>query len=39
MSEYNAPHQVVFEVDKVSLLDHSKEKRVIAKEKLFWNGR
>jgi hypothetical protein len=39
MSEYNTPHTVIFEIDKTSLLDHAKEKRVVAKEKLFWNNR
>lgn len=39
MSEYNAPHSAIFEIDKISLLDHAKEKRVVAKEKLFWNNR
>jgi site-specific DNA-adenine methylase len=39
MSEYNAPHKVIFEIDKFSLLNNLKEKRVVAKEKLFWNNR
>ena len=39
MSEYNAPHTVIFEIYKLSLFDNSKEKRVVAKEKLFWNNR
>ena len=39
MSEYNAPHSAIYEIDKTSLLDHSKEKRVVVKEKLFWNNR
>ena len=38
MSEYNAPHKVIFEIDKFSLLDNSKEKRKVAKEKLFCNN-
>ena len=38
MSEYNAPHKVIFEIDKLSLLDDSKEKKKVVKEKLFWNG-
>jgi len=39
MSEYNAPHTVIFQIDKLSLLDNSKEKKKVAKEKLFWNNR
>ena len=39
MSEYNAPHTVIFEIDKLSLLDNSKEKKKVVKEKLFWNNR
>ena len=39
MSEYNAPHTVIFEIYKLSLLDNSKEKKKVAKEKLFWNNR
>ena len=38
MSEYNAPHKVIFEIDKLSLLDNSKEKKKVVKEKLFWNN-
>jgi len=39
MSEYNAPHTVIFEIDKLSLMDNSKEKKKVVKEKLFWNNR
>lgn len=38
MSEYDAPHKVIFEIDKFSLLDNSKEKKKVVKEKLFWNN-
>jgi len=38
MSEYNAPHEVIFEIDKFSLLNNSKEKKKVVKEKLFWNN-
>jgi 16S rRNA G966 N2-methylase RsmD len=38
MSEYNAPHKVIFEIDKFSLMDNSKEKKKVVKEKLFWNN-
>jgi site-specific DNA-adenine methylase len=38
MSEYNAPHKVIFEIDKFSLLNNSKEKKKVVKEKLFWNN-
>lgn len=38
MSEYNAPHKVLFEIDKISLLNGLAEKRKTVKEKLFWNG-
>ena len=37
MSEYNAPHKVLFEIDKLSLMDNSKEKRRVVKEKLYIN--
>jgi 16S rRNA G966 N2-methylase RsmD len=37
MSEYNAPHKVLFEIDKFSLLNNSKEKRKVVKEKLYIN--
>jgi len=36
MSEYNAPHEVIFEIDKLSLLN-PKEKKEIMQEKLYWN--
>ena len=39
MSEYNAPHEVIFEIDKFSLLNNSKEKKKVVKEKLFWNDK
>ena len=38
MSEYNAPHKVIFEIDKLSLLNNSEEKKKVVKEKLFWNN-
>jgi site-specific DNA-adenine methylase len=37
MSEYNAPHKVLFEIDKLSLMDNSKEKKKVVKEKLYIN--
>jgi len=37
MSEYNAPHKVLFEIDKLSLFNSSKEKRKAVKEKLYIN--
>ena len=37
MSEYNAPHKVLFEIDKLSLFDNSKEKKKVVKEKLYIN--
>jgi site-specific DNA-adenine methylase len=38
MSEYNAPHKVIFEIDKFSLLNNLEEKKKVVKEKLFWNN-
>jgi len=38
MSEYNAPHKVIFEIDKFSLMDNSQEKKKVVKEKLFYNN-
>ena len=38
MSEYNAPHKVLFEIDKFSRLNNSKEKKKVVKEKLFYNN-
>jgi 16S rRNA G966 N2-methylase RsmD len=37
MSEYNAPHKVLFEIDKLSLFHNSKEKKKVVKEKLYIN--
>ncbi len=37
MSEYNAPHKVLFEIDKLSMLNNSKEKKKVVKEKLYIN--
>ena len=37
MSEYNAPHKVIFEIDKLSLMNNSQEKRKVVKEKLYIN--
>lgn len=37
MNEYNAPHKVLFEIDKLSLFDNSEEKRKAVKEKLYIN--
>jgi site-specific DNA-adenine methylase len=37
MSEYNAPHKVIFEIDKLSLMDNSQEKKKVVKEKLYIN--
>ena len=37
MSEYNAPHKVLFEIDKLSLMNNSKEKKKVVKEKLYIN--
>lgn len=37
MSEYNAPHKVIFEINKLSLLNNSKEKKKVMQEKLYWN--
>ena len=37
MSEYNAPHKVIFEIDKFSLMDNSQEKKKVVKEKLYIN--
>ena len=38
MSEYNAPHKVIFEIDKFSLFNNLKETKKVVKEKLFWNN-
>ena len=37
MSEYNAPHKVLFGIDKLSTLNNSKEKKKVVKEKLYIN--
>ena len=37
MSEYNAPHKVIFEIDKLSLMNNSQEKKKVVKEKLYIN--
>ena len=37
MNEYNAPHKVIFEIDKFSLMDNSQEKKKVVKEKLYIN--
>jgi hypothetical protein len=37
MSEYNAPHKVLFEIDKLSLFNNSEEKKKVVKEKLYIN--
>ena len=37
MSEYNAPHKVLFEIDKLSSMDNTKEKKKVVKEKLYIN--
>jgi len=38
MSEYNAPHKVIFEIDKPSLMNNTQEKKKVVKEKLFYNN-
>ena len=38
MSEYNAPHKVIFEIDKLGLLNNTQEKKKVVKEKLFYNN-
>lgn len=37
MSEYNAPHKVLFEIDKLRLFNNSEEKKKVVKEKLYIN--
>ncbi len=37
MSEYNAPHKVIFEIEKIKLFNASLEERSVAIEKLYCN--
>ena len=40
MSEYNAPHKCIFEIQKQKLANNKNVmKREYATEKLFWNGK
>ena len=39
MSEYNAPHKSILEIEKLKLLNNSKETKSVAIEKLFYNNK
>ena len=37
MSEYNAPHKSILEIEKFKLYDNSSETKTVAIEKLYYN--